>query len=322
MRPLRIRFLVPGAIAVVAGGIFSAASPVRAGTVTPPAPTQYDAALASVVSADVASTVRLPSGQILWIFGDTTMVNGHSVMSGYGYPHQTFALQPPGQASFTMQPGSAGYGWQQVPNWPADATVTRPTFFWAYAAAVYHGTLYVLGERTSGLGGGAGPYVAEFSAYTLAYEQVVPLTPGYYWSGVTRGTLDGAAGWWVASSGAMAWVPLSGLATPAAWTIYPASLPGAGFAVTLRCTCASGWRAFAMQDGTGQIVRYSAPDPRGPWTLDATWQVSPVMTGDQLYSAQTHPNEGEPGGQVLVTYAENGSYYHPSFTVLPLAACP
>jgi hypothetical protein len=45
------------------------------------ATSQWHSALDRVIHADVAQSVTLPSGRILWVFGDTTQVNGKATVS-------------------------------------------------------------------------------------------------------------------------------------------------------------------------------------------------------------------------------------------------
>jgi hypothetical protein len=131
--------VLTGAAALAGLTVNSAA---RASTV--PTAAQYDTAIAKAVSADVASSVKLPDGNFLWAFDDTTKVNGVSVSGADGYPHDSFAIQVPEQASFTMLAGPYGFGWQQVPNW------SNGDYFWANGMVVAGSTLYVYGDQVSG----------------------------------------------------------------------------------------------------------------------------------------------------------------------------
>jgi hypothetical protein len=96
---------------------------IPAGAATPPTAAALDAGIAQAIGADVAPSVVLPSGSYagdaLWVFGDTTKVNGVSTTGQFGYPHDAFAVQQPGTATWTVLPGHYGttYGggpWQQA----------------------------------------------------------------------------------------------------------------------------------------------------------------------------------------------------------------
>src|SRR5215471_4721662 len=140
MRKLLITVLV--SVVAMVGLTVNYACIASASTV--PTAAQYDTAIANAVSADVASSVKLPDGNFLWAFGDTTKVNGVSVSGADGYPHDSFAIQVPKTASFTMLAGPYGFGWQQVPNW------SNGDYFWANGMIVVGTTLYVYGDQVSG----------------------------------------------------------------------------------------------------------------------------------------------------------------------------
>ena len=155
---------------------------------------KWDSALGRVVHADVTQSVALPSGRILWVFGDTTEVNGRSTVHGFGYPHGSFVTQARGTLAFKAVPGKYGFGWQQVPNW------SDGTFFWMSTPIVDRGVLYVLGERIKAERSSfsvVGQYVAEFNVKTLAYKRIIAVPKGKTgkttWGGVAKGT----HGWWL-----------------------------------------------------------------------------------------------------------------------------
>ena len=105
-----------GVLAVVLAMVVGwSATAVAAGTVYPIS--SWDTALAKVIYADDTQSVTLPDGDVLWVFADTTQVNGVSTVGPYGYPHNAFVLQTAGTLTFRAVPGAYGYGWQQVPNW-------------------------------------------------------------------------------------------------------------------------------------------------------------------------------------------------------------
>lgn len=315
---------------------------IPAGAATPPTAAALDAGIASAISADVAASVVLPSGSYagdaLWVFGDTTKVNGVSTTGALGYPHDAFAVQQPGATTWTVLAGHYGttYGggpWQQVPNW------SDGTFFWAEGVVLDGSTVYVLGNRISQSGSSVtvgDPYAAEFSLATLAYQGVVQLPgpAGEVWSGSARASL----GWWIAGTrgvsctdatdckvGDMAWIPFGDLATASDWQlhdgVFPATL-NAGTTIAVDNT-GSGWVAYTKLGdvyGSNSIGRLSASSPDGSWSLTGSYPAPSVLqTGELTYDAQVHPEQPASSGQVLVSVAENDSgAYDPQFTYLPL----
>lgn len=281
---------------------------------TTPTSAQYDAAIAAAINADCATSDILPNGQALWVFGDATSVNGVSTVSGYGYPHNEFALQTPGVASFDVLPGSYGYGWMQVPNW------SDGTYFWPSAVSVAGGTVYVYGERIQGLGTLVSNEVATFNASTLVYEGVTALPGTQEWGGV----LHSSGGFWMVGtvnvtggkSGSIAWVPTGSETNQAGWSIAPNVFPVAldvGTIVSLIET-ATGYAAFTKlgdEYGSNSVIEMTSGSILGPWTTVQTW-AAPVPSGCLSYSVETHA--GAPSGQVLLSYAVNGSaQYSPDF---------
>jgi hypothetical protein len=323
-------------------GCATLALAVPAGAAAPPSAAALDAGIAQAISADVAASVVLPSGSysgdVLWVFGDTTKVNGVSTTGAFGYPHDAFAVQSPNTTTWTVLPGHYGtsYGggpWQQVPNW------SDGTFFWAGGVVVDGSTVYVLGNRISQSGSSitvGDPYAAEFSLATLAYQGIVQLPgpAGEEWSGSARASL----GWWVAGTrpvsctgatdckvGDMAWIPFGNVGTASKWQlhdgVFPATL-NAGTTIAVDNT-GSGWVAYTKlgdEYGTNSIGRLSATAPAGSWSLTGSYPAPSVLQANELtYDAQVHPEQPAGTGQVLVSVAENDSgAYDPQFTYLPL----
>jgi hypothetical protein len=295
--------------------------------------TDWNAALGNVIHADVTQSVTLPSGDVLWVFGDTTRVNGVSTVGPYGYPHDAFVVQSAGTLNFRAVAGSYGYGWQQVPNW------SDGTYFWMSTPVVDGGVLYVFGERIQGVSPFTvvGSYVAVFNAATLAFQRVVAVPTGAtgttMWGGIARGS----GGWWVTgthnvpctnatdcTAGDMAFVSLGGLATTGAWTVYNTVIPATtniGTGLALQKT-ATGWDVFTKRGdayGSMQIERLTATSVTGTWTVTGTWS-APSPAGTLTYGVAVHPEQATAGGQALVSYDVNGNEpdYHPLFEYLPL----
>lgn len=306
------------------------AAPAMAATVYPAS--SWDTALADVIHADVTQSVTLPDGGVLWVFGDTTSVNGVSTVGPYGYPHDAFVRQTAGTLSFQAVAGSYGYGWQQVPNW------SDGTYFWMSTPVVDSGVLYVLGQRIQGVNPFTvvGSYVAVFNASTLAFQRVVALPGGAtgktVWGGIARTT----GGWWVTgthgvtcsdatdcSVGDLAFVPTGDLATASAWTVHNNVVPATtnvGTVLALTKT-GTGWDIFTkLGDAYGgtQIERLAATSVTGTWTVTGTWS-APSPAGTVTYGVAVHPEQAAGSGQTLVSYNVNGDTadYHALFEYLP-----
>ncbi|WP_143234641.1 hypothetical protein [Paractinoplanes atraurantiacus] len=293
----------------------------------PAPPGDWTTALEKVVHADVTQSVTLPGGDVLWVFGDTTRVNGVSTVGPWGYPHSAFARQTAGTLNFTAIPGPYGYGWQQVPNW------SDGTYFWMSTPIVDNGTLYVIGERIRGVSPFTvvGPYVAVFDASTLAFQRIVALPAGAtgttMWGGVART----ATGWWLTgthpvagkSVGDMAFVPFGRLADGTRWTVHDNVIPSSteiGVVLALHRT-ATGWEIFTKRGdayGGTQIERLTARTVLGTWTVNGLWD-APSPPGTITYAVAVHPEQTAPAGQVLVSYNVNGNEadYYPRFLYLP-----
>jgi hypothetical protein len=309
------------------------AAPARAALAPVHPAGDWTAALEKVIHADVTQSVTLPGGDVLWVFGDTTRVNGVSTVGPYGYPHSAFVRQTAGTLSLRALSGPYGYGWQQVPNW------SDGTYFWMSTPIVDNGSLYVIGERIRGVSPFTvvGPYVAVFNASTLAFQRIVPLPSGAtgttMWGGVARAS----TGWWITgthrvgcsgpancSAADMAFVPFGRLADATGWTVYDNVIPettNIGVVLALRET-ATGWDIFTKRGdayaGT-EIERLTATSVTGTWTVTGTWG-APSPAGTVTYAVAVHPEQAASSGQILVSYNVNGieAQYYPRFLYLPL----
>jgi hypothetical protein len=293
---------------------------------------QWDSALGNVIHADVAQSVTLPNGSVLWVFGDTTQVNGVSTVSGYGYPHDAFVEQAPNSLTFTAVPGSYGYGWQQVPNW------SDGTYFWMSTPIVYGGKLYILGERIKGVSPFTvvGDYVAVFNAKTLTYQQIVQIPSGATGATNWGGVAEASNGWWITGThgvtcsyatdckvGDLAFVPFGKITSSNAWKVYNNVIPASdnlGTTLGLLRT-GSGWDIFTkVGDAYGgtKIEKLTASSPTGTWTINGMWD-APSPQGSVTYGVAVHSEQASPAGDVLVSYDVNGvsADYYPLFEYLP-----
>lgn len=294
---------------------------------------QLQSSYSYVISADVASSVTLPDGRILWLAGDASKINGQAVLD----PHNEFVIQAgPGSPFFTPLLSVAGNGrpagqYQQVPNF------SNGDVFWPSAGAVDLGVLHVFGVRVT-LGTSAwditvdGYYDATFSLPGLAYQGIAAIPAGV--SSVAQGT----NGWWLIGTDKVAgtcysdcytahsmWAGTGHLGDYASWTA-PFTFLGAGFnlggVVDLYRRPDNTWTAWTKTDDImgSTIQRMSAPHlENGPWALDQTWPVPVIDTTKPIsYGVRVHPGQGEAAGTQLVTVIENdASFYGPLFLELP-----
>ena len=342
--------MVAAAIAGLAGAI--AATAASADSLPPSA---WDAGIAQAVSADVAASGSLPDGNQVYVFGDTLAVDGQVICSPsdcpYGFPHDSVAIERPGSAEFTMQSCSAfgcPYGWQWVPNW------SDGTEFWMAAPAVYGSNLYVIGSRVSTSGSACsfgcveGEYIARFAigaADSLTYEGITQLTgqAGQTdWGSVVP---DTSVGGWVLTgtrqtgkTGCIidcktmdaAFVRFNAAGDPAKWTVKQNVLPsGHGWdlgTVASLVHIGGGWAIFTKKNDIlgSAIEELNSSHVTSGWSLTGTYPVSTASGCTETYSAQAHPGDGAPAGEMLVSWASNGNAsgqqcaYVPQFTYLPI----
>lgn len=287
---------------------------------TPPPASAYDAGIAAAIHSDDASSTELPDGENLWVFGDTTEVDGVSTVSGYGYPHDAFALQEPGSTTFQVLPGPYGYGWQQVPNW------SNGDYFWPSGLTVDGPTLYVFGEQVSGISV-VTDAVAQFSAATLTYQSITLLPTAEDWGGI----LWGQGGFWMpgtsnvsctgatdCKTGVLAWVPTGDETDYTAWAVTPGVFPPAlntGTVISPVQTT-TGYAVFTKEGdeyGSNSIEELTSASMTGPWTVSQIIP-APCPPGTLTYGVEVHQNEPVSASQVLLTYAVNGkAQYWPDF---------
>lgn len=315
---------------------YRATTPPPIRTATAPGGMEY--AYAAVISADVASTVPMPDGSVLWLTGDAALINGQVVWD----PHSEFVRQAaPGSTDFTVLRTVAGNGvqagqWQQVPNW-SDGTV-----FWMAAGAVDNGVLHVFGARVNLANGGTvvGYYDATFDATTLSYQGIAAIPAGV--SAIAQGT----GGWWLIGTDHVSgscpygdcytahsiWAATGSLGNYASWTAPYTFLPasdGLGGVVDLYRTSTGLWTAWTKTDDIlgSTIEEYTAPHLEvGPWTLKNTWPIpttcgAGTSEGDctsgwmhplpTTYGVRFHPNQSQPTGDGLVTVIENDANAYP-----------
>jgi hypothetical protein len=270
--------------------------------------TQWNDAIDGAIASDTVASVRLPDGDVLWIFGDTTNIGGMTYPQGLYYPHQTFLRQQAGRLNFTALQGfdPTGHPWQQVPNW------SDGSCFWPSTAVAVDGSRVVLfGVRDSNclVSGTMTPYVATFDATTLAFQRAfaLPARIARRWAGITRDTNGFDL---VAGDGVMAYVPYGDLTTPSAWTLHDVTFTNAAggtsvwhgedveSARSLRAP-GGGWDLFVAFYGATSVSRYHASAIHGPYALAARAPIGDTITD----GVALHPEQAAPSGRVLMSWS-------------------
>lgn len=285
---------------------------------TVPSVTALDAGYSAAIHADVAASTYDPYlGKELWVAGDVTAVDGTSTVGYYGYPHQAFLTEVPGSTTFTVLPGSYGtdywnglpdssHYYQQVPNWPDG------TYFWVAFPIIEGSTLHVIGERIQGVTPFTvlGTYDATFNAQTLSYEDItaIPSAPSDVWSGYARCS----NGYWLTSQqGNAAFVPFGGIDSPTAWSLHFGTVPQTSGSWPVARPL-GGWHLFAAWYMQTPILRCSASQLTGPWSVPSTVGQMTVPENDGGILA--HPDLPAPSGEILINWNENDSTsYDPQF---------
>lgn len=339
---------ITGCLLAVALLLAASAASADAATVAakPAPPAAGWTAIGDLVHADDGASVLLPSGKVLWLFGDTTYIDG-KVLCGqdpgtcpYGPAHDSFVLQDTDGTLTALTCGTCPFGYQQIPNQTATVNgQTVPVFLWANGGAVENGTLYVLADRIEVTGTGlfgfttVGPSLAEFNATTLKYIKTVNFTVSGR-TEVPNAAVNTSGGWRVFSTsgssvkqGDVAYVSHGSLGSPSKWQwkfgVIPSSLASLGTALS-PVYINGAWVLFTKDgDVMGSAIdRLQSTLSGGPWSVTGSWPVSPPAAGEVTYSVQVHPEQAAPAGQVLVSYAVNGgpdADYHLQFLYLPLS---
>jgi hypothetical protein len=308
----------------------STAQPVHGSVPFIPGPEQYQSDLAAAVHADVAASVPLPTGSDLWVFGDTSQVNGHNMVGGFAHDSMATEYAP---ANFTMVPGhygykdTAGHQWQQVPDF------SSTQFFWAEGVFLTGNTVWVPGVRVDSSGTVHNTEMAEFNATTLAYVGVTQLPGTEVWgSSIATSTGHWLIGTRKVSStdcnsfvtdcfaGDVAWVPNGDETDQSKWTITTGAFPTSLNAGQIISPVAvpGGYRAYTKQGdalGGTKIEELSASSMTGPWSLTGNTWPTTFPQGGKTYGVRVHPEEFQQGF-LLVSYAVNdfpSGQYDPNF---------
>jgi hypothetical protein len=307
--------------ALLAAALMSA-GPAAAHAQTVPSASALDSEFA-VVGGDDVSSALLPDGQVLWVYGDTLWAGSDTICSpsacGYGYPHDSFALQAsPGAAAITPDTDpSLPYGLQRIPN------ASDGSFYWPDGAVAASGRVFVFCAHMSADGKTVlGPSLAVFGD-DLIFQNMITLPGPDFWSSAVRVS----GGWWLGGSsvpgttrqGDVAFVPAGDWLRPSKWTVHDGVMPAGldvGATVALHRS-AAGWQAWTKLGdayGSNSVEELTAPAATGPWTRKTTIP-APCPAGTVTYSVMLHPEQPAPAGSILLSYAVNGVFasYHPLF---------
>lgn len=311
-------------------------------------PASWSSTLSHTVNADVAQSATLPDGRVVWVFGDTTQIDGRSVTSPKtGYPHDSLLVQSQNGLEFQVVPGAYEDGVQQVPN------LSSNTYFWMSTPVVEKNTLYIFGETVQNVSpfDVTGTAIAEFNATTLRYEGLV--TGGSDRSTLWSGVIPTANGWWLVGThriactyvhfpnnvelptkcnvGDTAYVPYGQLGNPSAWQIHENVIPSSN---DLDSSIAvikngSGWDIFSKRGGEygGNAIERlygTSLSSSTSWQLTGLWKTA-NPAGTVTYGVAVHPEQTVDPNYVLVSYDVNSttqftnSNYFPRFMYLSLS---
>jgi hypothetical protein len=301
------------------------AAPVKA-TCTAPTPTTaagFKALLGTLPAsqwegADDSISVRLADGRVVWVYADTisavapTFVHSTAIVQSYGCLHV------------------ANSGAQLLPN-AADGS-----FYWPSAAVPFCNTggcyLLVAAEQVMADNSPAGFHVVG-SAAALVKTPTGADPVFYRWVGNWPQADHGIVGAGLYLSGATLHVytttdvqqtyvfgrqlshrsaPLAAVVSgTASWTadtvVIPASPDGTDSGVSAYSD-PSGFHVVTKRwNYLGQtVVRYTAPEPDGPFGPAAVVLDSPSSSDHMTYSAQVHPWARMADGGLLITICNNG----------------
>jgi hypothetical protein len=287
----------------------------------------WDTAIKTLIHADTAASVALPSGKVLWAFADTTRIDGMPV-----FVHSTFLVQ----SGNCISPRRGPYGsrWQQVPNW------RNGDYFWPNALLGQNNTVYIFGEKERPNGNKfpatMASAIASFNATTLTYKKMTVLPTSDVWGGPAPGNYKGTNGYWIVRThrvkkcsgatdcfiGDTVFIPSGDELSYGRWAIFSGTFPAKdniGNTVSLLRN-GHDYVAFTKK-GNAYGSRYieslipsGSAGPAGRWKPHMKYPARSPK-GTDSYCVQVHPEQSDPHGEVLLTYSVNGisADYHPVF---------
>lgn len=293
--------------------------------------------------ADQATSLALPDGRFLWLFGDTvqgrlTRTDGAIAVREWRMPHNSVVLTRgrtcgrisvhTGPNGTSLLPDAAGNA-----HWPMSAVHDRGRLFvFASRVRLTGGQFFGLGTRLARLrlDPGGEP---EFAGWRRTPATGVDELRGIQWGaaavrrggytyvyGVRRARTEMVFG----RSLYVARVPQGHLTSLRTWRYWngkrwargqrrarPIIAAVGGVDATLSVHRVAGrWVAVTKADGMlgDRIVMLSAPAPYGPWreaTLRSTETTADLRRGDVTYTAMAHPEARLASGRLLVTVSRN-----------------
>lgn len=273
--------------------------PLIAKTYTPSATlTQLNAFLAGI-PGDGGESVLLPSGKVLWLFGDTLRAgtggrNTYAVQSGARF--DTYSELKPTTASNWYWPGAAVMdGSSLVIVWARMHSTGSSVWDFAQDATIvdtYNPATLVQTSEAVALG-------------AVSYSSAVKVG-GWWWLYSTRDVNDG-------THRKVASVRRAGsVSVPSTWGAPVDVLDvdwGPGTVVSVNATTNGGVQVWTKRGDllTRDIVTGTAPTPAGPFTAPRV-VASPNIDPQFTYSVYPHP-EQQPSSatRITLTYSTNGA---------------
>lgn len=276
--------------------------------------------------ADVGSSVKLPDGRVLWLFGDTIRADGHwdknsavvqNTNGTFTQVSGTFAK--PAESDDWYWPGEAYVENSQVRVLMQQYHCNAPCGAWDFAY-----------EQTD---------IVSFDASTLAKKSTVDLparfvngqpvswsqtfksgTSARYFYGAYAVTGKTGKAYQVATvaNGASS-------TTKSNWKFQGTKLwpyQELGQVVSLTTKPGGGYRLYSKQlDLMGSnIIRWDGATPSGPWSNKTTVATPATEQGDWTYAVEAHPEQSTSGSsQTVLTYATNGNIDHYHVTAIEVA---
>jgi hypothetical protein len=294
--------------------------------------------------ADQATSLALPDGRFLWLFGDT--VQGQLVRQGtalevqrWRMPHNSVVLTR-GSTCAPIQIHTGRDGTSLLPDargdahWPMSAVLDRGKLFvFASRVRLTGDEFFGIGTRLARLRLAAGAGTPTFAGWRRTPATGVDELSGVQWGAAVAqrgrfnyvyGTQRSAGDLVFGRSLHVARVPQGRLARPSAWRYWngaqwvrgqqharPIRQAVGGVSTTLSVHHVRGrWVAVTKADGFlgDRVVMLDAPKPYGPWretTLRSTDTATALTNGDLTYTAMAHPEAKLASGRLLVTLSRN-----------------
>lgn len=325
MRTPTLARLVAGALVVfglVAGFALSCGRPAKAADAS-----QLDQFLATY-HADVASSVKLPDGRVLWLFGDTFGADG-------SFRRNTAVVQNSvDNPTFTKLPGTFGH---------PHKTGEEADWYWPGEAYIEYGKLRVLMQQYHCVNSctalddavyeGTDIVTYNLPDLTYSWTRDLPMRQsGAHWSQVfidRDGTRYFYGAYAVSGQFGKAYEiatvgPDLNSTTLVNWVYQPSGLdPGLELGqVSSVVRTLQGYKLYSKHADFwySDIISYDGPTPMGPWTNRQSLATPIGPDGSFTYAVEAHPEQQS--SPLVLTYATNCTSlcdeYHASAIEVPV----